>query len=392
MNVELICIGTELLLGEIVNTNAAYIAKRLAEEGMNLYYECVVGDNAKRLKEVIALASSRSDIIITTGGLGPTKDDLSKEVIASYFEKKLVFNEIAYENVMKRLKANVKDDIISENNRKQAFVPEDSIIYYNEYGTAPGFQINEKHQSIIVLPGPPNEMKPMFETYVVPFIQSLSPFCFVRSEIKTHGIKESMIDELLHDFITQTNPTVATYAKPYGTNIRVLSSHHDQIIAQSMHDECVQKVCEQLQDAIYSIDGKSLEDVAINHLKKHQVKLCLDDSGTRGGLFYLLGKYGLEDVLHSYHVYFNHHFNLEEWKNHCLQDVLNIYIATPIKNVDGRYDVTFYFYGIVQEQYTLSSYQDGEGFYNRLCYEVCDSIRRIDFNKNGIIFKQETNV
>lgn len=377
MDVELICVGTELLLGEIVNTNAAYIAKRLAEEGMNLYHACVVGDNPKRLKAALELAFSRSDLIITTGGLGPTADDVTKEVIADLLGQRLVFDAAAYENLIKRLKANVKDAKISENNRKQALVPEGCDVYENEYGTAPGFHCTVQNKHIIVLPGPPKEMRAMFEAEVTPFLRTQSHLFYARRMVKTHGLKESTISEYLQSRMEQKNPTVATYAKPYGTDVRVMASASSLHQAEQMCESCAAEVCAILKDAVYSIDGMSLEETAIAHLQECGLKLMIVDGGSRGVLLSLLGKGAMEEVLLDYrlmHTTVSSPLLAAEDKS---KEILTVSIASPKMDADGKMNVTITYQGAIDEQEIISSYQDGEGFYNRISYAVLDRIRRI---------------
>ena len=168
-NAEILCIGTELLMGNIVNTNAAYIAKELASLGVNVYYQSVVGDNPERLKKSLELAFSRADTVITTGGLGPTYDDLTKETIAEYFGRKLVLHQPSYDKLCKYFAATGRK--ITDNNKKQAFMPEGCRVFDNPNGTAPGCCIQQDGRTLIMLPGPPREMKPMFD----PRLQHVRP-------------------------------------------------------------------------------------------------------------------------------------------------------------------------------------------------------------------------
>lgn len=172
MMAEIICVGTELLLGQIVNTNAQYLSQRLASLGIDLYFQTTVGDNLNRLKGAIDIALKRSDILIFTGGLGPTSDDITKEAVCEYFGKKLILNQEVLDKIEKYFKhRGVK---MPEINKKQAYVPEGSIILENRHGTAPGFIIENDGKIAILLPGPPFEMQPMFEEYVVPYLEKFS--------------------------------------------------------------------------------------------------------------------------------------------------------------------------------------------------------------------------
>ena len=200
---EILCIGTEILMGDIINTNAAYIAKELAGLGINVYHQSVVGDNPQRLKESLALAFSRADIVITTGGLGPTYDDLSKETIAAYFNRKLVMDEEslhAIECHFLRL-----NRVMTDNNKKQAMMPEGCVIFANHNGTAPGCAIEgegeQQGKTAIMLPGPPREMKPMFEQGVKPFLLKDSDTRLVSHTMHFFGIGESMLESILHELM-----------------------------------------------------------------------------------------------------------------------------------------------------------------------------------------------
>ena len=173
MTVEIICVGTEILLGNIVNTNAAYLAGKCADLGLVNYYQSVVGDNAERLTESLKLAAGRSDIVILSGGLGPTEDDLTKEVAAEFAGKALVMNEECRDRIRTYFEARKMD--ISENNWKQAMIPEDAVIFQNNNGTAPGMAIETEMVKMILLPGPPNELIPMFEESVVPYLKQFTP-------------------------------------------------------------------------------------------------------------------------------------------------------------------------------------------------------------------------
>ena len=177
MSAEILAVGTEILLGDIVNTNAQYISKELAKLGIDVYYQTVVGDNPKRLERALYEAFERADIVITTGGMGPTRDDITKEICAKYFEKDFVLDEKAYE-MLKFFFEKINKEM-TENNIKQVYVPEGSIVMYNHNGTAPGIILEGKGKTLVMLPGPPREMKPMFEEYAIPFFKKKSEYTFV---------------------------------------------------------------------------------------------------------------------------------------------------------------------------------------------------------------------
>lgn len=257
MVAEIVCVGTELLLGDIVNTNAQYIAKQLAHMGIDLYYQTVVGDNAERLSGVLETALARADLIITTGGLGPTKDDLTKEVAASFFGKRLVFHEQTYAHVKRRLESYGINQM-SESQKKQAMVPEGSLVVTNPAGLAPGIIMAQGDKAIVMLPGPPKEMKVLLAECCRLFINRLSDQVFVSINIKCKGpdelplreIGEAPVADLLGDILDNHNPTVATYAKEDGVLIRVTASGKTREEALTIMKPIVTKIAEILAGKI----------------------------------------------------------------------------------------------------------------------------------------------
>ena len=257
MVAEIISVGTELLLGNIVNTNAQYIAKEMARLGIDLYYQSVVGDNEERLSNVLKTALERSDLIITTGGLGPTKDDLTKEVAASYFGKQLVFDKKTYEHVKQRLESYGISQM-TKSQEKQAMVPEGALVITNPAGLAPGIIMAQGNKAIIMLPGPPKEMKALFAECSRLYINRLSDHVFVSINIKVKGpdemplsvIGEAPIADQLGDILDNENPTVATYAKEDGVLIRVTASGKTREDALVLMKPVVTKIAEILADKI----------------------------------------------------------------------------------------------------------------------------------------------
>ena len=235
MVAEIISVGTELLLGDIVNTNAQYIAKKLAHAGIEVYYQTVVGDNPDRLKLALNIAFARADMVILTGGFGPTKDDLTKELVAEYFDKKLVFDEEVYANVEEKAFAfGVK--VISESIKKQAYVPEGALIFKNNVGTAPGMVVAKDGKTAILLPGPPEEMHPIFDECCDVFLNRISDKVFVSMNIRLKGPKEAPGNEIgeapvadkISAYLDYKNPTVAIYVKPEGCVIRITAAATDR--------------------------------------------------------------------------------------------------------------------------------------------------------------------
>lgn len=282
---EILCIGTEILMGDIINTNAAYIAKELAGLGINVYHQSVVGDNPQRLKESLALAFSRADIVITTGGLGPTYDDLSKETIAAYFNRKLVMDEEslhAIECHFLRL-----NRVMTDNNKKQAMMPEGCVIFANHNGTAPGCAIEgeggQQGKTAIMLPGPPREMKPMFEQGVKPFLLKDSDTRLVSHTMHFFGIGESMLESILHELMEEsTNPTVAPYAKTGEVQLRVTARVKQGEDAEALLQPVMEQIKEKVGEFLYGIDVGDLQTAAVRALKKKNLHVAVAESCTGG--------------------------------------------------------------------------------------------------------------
>ena len=282
---EILCIGTEILMGDIINTNAAYIAKELAGLGINVYHQSVVGDNPQRLKESLALAFSRADIVITTGGLGPTYDDLSKETIAAYFNRKLVMDEEslhAIECHFLRL-----NRVMTDNNKKQAMMPEGCVIFANHNGTAPGCAIEgegeQQGKTAIMLPGPPREMKPMFEQGVKPFLLKDSDTRLVSHTMHFFGIGESMLESILHELMEEsTNPTVAPYAKTGEVQLRVTARVKQGEDAEALLQPMMEQIKEKVGEFLYGIDVGDLQTAAVWALKEKNLHVAVAESCTGG--------------------------------------------------------------------------------------------------------------
>lgn len=238
VNAEIIAVGSELLLGQIANTNAQFISRKLAEIGVNVFYHTVVGDNAERLEHAIETAKKRSNCIIFTGGLGPTKDDLTKETIARILNKRLVIDEAAMKNIEDFFKRTKRT--MSENNRKQALVLEGSTVLPNHYGMAPGMALEANGIIYLLMPGVPKEMKPMFINYGVPFLQyhyGLKEKIISRV-LRFFGIGESQLETDIEDLIDQqTNPTIAPLAKDGEVTLRLTAKHEDESTALKLIDE-----------------------------------------------------------------------------------------------------------------------------------------------------------
>lgn len=282
MNAEIIAVGTEILLGDIVNTNAQYISRELANLGINVYKQEVVGDNEERVLESFKNAFKNSDIIITTGGLGPTPDDLTKEMAAKYFNKELVLHKESYENLKKLFEKSGRELVGS--NEKQVYFPEDAIVLKNDHGTAPGAIIEgEGGKKIIVLPGPPREMKPMFDNYVVPYLKKYTDSVLVSKVLRFFGIGESRMAEVVHDLIVnQTNPTVAPYAKDTEAILRITAKANSEKEAEELIKPVEKEIRKRLEEYIYGERETSLEEVVGELLVRKAIKIATAESCTGG--------------------------------------------------------------------------------------------------------------
>ena len=281
---EIIGVGTELLLGNTVNTDARDVSMALSGLGINVFFHTVVGDNPERLKQAVEIAKARADIIITTGGLGPTFDDLTKQTLAEVFGKSLVF----YEDVANTIREFFEKRLhraMTDNNLRQAEFPEGCEIFDNSVGTAPGCAFESGGKHILMLPGPPQECRAMLESCVVPYLKRLSD-----SEIRSHnihifGIGESAVEDKLRDYMEGlVNPTLAPYAKDGEVMLRVTAKAASGEEADELMEPVTKKVCEALGDYVYGIDAGSLEKTVAELLLRRGMTLAAAESCT-GGLF-----------------------------------------------------------------------------------------------------------
>lgn len=285
MTVELISVGTEILLGNIVNTNAAYLSEKLAALGLSCYHQSVVGDNEERLEDAIKLAVSRSDIVILGGGLGPTKDDLTKEVTARVFGKELYEDAHSKERIQSYFDRSGKMYPVTENNWKQAMIPEGAIVIDNDNGTAPGIIIEGDNGKIaILMPGPPNELKPMFENSVAPYLNKLQPEGIYSKMVKICGMGESQAETLVLDLLeNQTNPTLAPYAKTGEVHFRVTAKALDEEKANVLMQPMIDELYKRFGNLIYTTDENvTLEESIVATLKEKQMTLTTAESCTAG--------------------------------------------------------------------------------------------------------------
>ena len=281
-NAELIAVGTELLLGNIANTNAQVISQSLSALGINVFWHTVVGDNPERLKEALDIARRRCDIIITTGGLGPTYDDLTKQTICQAFGKPLVLHP----DILEEIRAFYESALhvpMPENNTQQAELPQGCTVFDNPVGTAPGCAFEAEGVHVLMLPGPPHEMETMLRRHAEPYLRALTRDVIVSRDIMTFGLGESSIDELLHEKMARmTNPTLATYAKPSEVRLRATAKAPTEAEARRLLEPVKQMVLDALGDVVYGVDVSGLPEVCQRLLLERGLTLATAESCTGG--------------------------------------------------------------------------------------------------------------
>ncbi len=312
MKTSIIAVGTELLFGQTVNTNAAYLSDKLNHMGFDVMYHFVVGDNPGRLRDKLAEAFRDTDLVLLTGGLGPTQDDLTKEIVAEYMGADL------YED--KRVSADLKaffekrGGIMPENNMKQALLPDGCTPFYNASGTAPGFALAKDGKTAICFPGPPREMTWLFENCVKQYLEQFMEKKMYYRVIRTIGIGESDLEMLLMPLIDgQTDPTIATYAKEGECTLRVASQRDTSDEAESAVSQMIEKINALAGEYIYSYDNEDLNEVVVRLLKEKGLKISAAESCT-GGLFAsaVTDVAGASEVLSSSYVTYSAAAKTEE--------------------------------------------------------------------------------
>ena len=279
---ELIAVGTELLLGNIANTNAQMISQSLSGLGINVFWHTVVGDNPQRLQSCLEIARQRADLIITIGGLGPTYDDLTKETICEAFGRPLVFHPEILEQIRTFYTASLHTEM-PENNRQQAYLPEGCTVFDNAVGTAPGCAFQQDGVCVMMLPGPPHECRTMLERCVEPYLRFLSPDVILSHDIMTFGMGESPIDQILHEKMAQmVNPSLATYAKPSEVRLRATAKAPSVAEAEAMLSPVVEEIRTTLGDIVYGVDVSGLPEVCLQLLKEKGLTLATAESCTGG--------------------------------------------------------------------------------------------------------------
>ena len=279
---EILCVGTELLLGDIINTNASYISRRLAALGIPVYRQAVVGDNPERMRQAIAESFSRSDCLILSGGLGPTCDDITKEMVAEHFGIELVLNQEALDRMMEYFSMTGRN--MTKNNEKQAMAPIGARVLQNNWGTAPGFVIEQGDKTAILLPGPPIELEPMWRERVEPYLFERSNSVIVSKNIYILGMGESMVEEKLRYMMEELeNPTVAPYAGNGECRVRVSARAKDEATASEMCDRQIEEIRKtEVGEFIYGIDVDSMENALVLKLRERGMTLATAESCTGG--------------------------------------------------------------------------------------------------------------
>ena len=298
LNAELLSVGTELLLGEILNTDAKFLAEELSRLGISVYYQTVVGDNRQRLKDALELALSRADIVIASGGLGPTPDDLTKEVIAECMGEELVLHRQSLAEIQAYYKQIQRD--MPESNKKQAMLPENGIVLPNHNGTAPGCIIEKNGKTAVMLPGPPNELKPMFLESVRPYFQKKSDCILHSKTLKIFGIGESKVGELLQDMMEADNPTVAPYAETAGVRLRLTARCSSEEEGEAMLIPVRKEIMEKIGEYVYSEEDISLAEATVRELIVRKMTISAAESCTGGMFVKMITDFpGVSAILHE---------------------------------------------------------------------------------------------
>ncbi|MFG6340084.1 MAG: competence/damage-inducible protein A [Lachnospiraceae bacterium] len=303
MTVEIIAVGTEILLGNIVNTNAAYLAEKCAGLGLSCYHQDVVGDNEERLMETIRLALTRADIILLSGGLGPTQDDLTKEAAAKVMGKALYLHEPSREAIRQFFAERNLE--ITENNWKQAMVPESCTVVENPGGTAPGIIMAENGKHVVLMPGPPGELIPMFERSIMPYLAGLTSGVIYSQTVKICGVGESKAESMVEDLVdAQSNPTIATYAKIGEVHLRVTATAQDEKEAKKLVKPMVKELKGRFGNHVYTTDSEvTLEKAVVDLLMANKLTACTVESCTGGMLSArLINVPGVSEVFKSGYV------------------------------------------------------------------------------------------
>lgn len=281
-NTEIISVGTELLLGHVTNTDARDISEMLSKIGINVKYHTVVGDNPERLRQCVETAKSRADIIITTGGLGPTCDDLTKQILAEAFGLRLVENKAEREGLYDYIRYGKK---FTDNNFTQAMLPEGCTVFHNNCGTAPGCGFEKDGKIVVMIPGPPKECNAMFRESALPYLRKLSEELIVSHSVRIFGLGESSVDDIFAEEMNRmTNPTMAPYAKECDCLLQITAKAKSVDEAEKMIAPVMEHVMQRLGDVVYGVDVECIEESVIKLLREKNMTFSAAESCTGGEL------------------------------------------------------------------------------------------------------------
>ena len=279
---EIISVGTELLLGHVTNTDARDISEMLSKIGINVKYHTVVGDNPERLRQCVETAKSRADIIITTGGLGPTCDDLTKQILAEAFGLKLIENKAEREGLYDYIRYGKK---FTDNNFTQAMLPEGCTVFHNNCGTAPGCGFEKDGKIVVMIPGPPKECNAMFRERALPYLRKLSEELIVSHSVRIFGLGESSVDDIFAEEMNRmTNPTMAPYAKECDCLLQITAKAKSVDEAEKMIAPVMEHVMQRLGDVVYGVDVECIEESVIKLLREKNMTFSAAESCTGGEL------------------------------------------------------------------------------------------------------------
>ncbi|MBR5093875.1 MAG: competence/damage-inducible protein A [Oscillospiraceae bacterium] len=280
LQTEIISVGTELLLGHVTNTDARDVSELLSKIGIDVRWHTVVGDNAGRLADCVRIAKGRADLIVTTGGLGPTCDDLTKQVLAESFGLALVEDAAEREGLYEYIRTG-KD--FTPNNYSQALLPEGCTVFHNRWGTAPGCAFEAQGKIVLMLPGPPNECVPMFREYAVPYLRRLSEEQIVSHSVRIFGLGESAVDQIFaEEMNAMTDPSMAPYAKECDCLLQVTAKARSEAEAEALIAPVIAHVKERLGDYVYGMDVESIEEAVLPLLKERGLTFAAAESCTGG--------------------------------------------------------------------------------------------------------------
>ena len=315
---EIVCVGTEILIGDIVNTNAAYISSRLAEMGISQYHQSVVGDNPERLTEALKTALERADLVITSGGLGPTYDDLTKETAARLMGRTLHTDEKSLDAIRAYFEKTGR--VMTENNAKQALIPDGSTVFENLRGTAPGVCIEdfENNKMLVMLPGPPRELEPMFSDQVMPYLMKFTDNVMLSRDVNIFGMGESTVEEHLRELMQNSaNPSLAPYVNTGEVRLRVTARAKSLEECEKMCNEVIEKIyASPVGEYIYGIDTGSLEKALLLTLCEKKLTFASAESCTGG----LIGK-RMTDLAGASEVYFG---SIISYANEIKENLLGV--------------------------------------------------------------------